>query len=363
MEQKNFLEKINDLVVSFQKIKIKDKLVFYRLLATMLNAGVSIVDAVNILERQEKNEVMKHMLSDFSAGLREGKSLHECFLEHESQFNDSELGMVQTGEKTGKLNQVLLDLAEQVEKVASISGKIKSAMIYPAAILLVVFGVVFVMMTMVVPKLLEIFDDKSTLPASTKTLIAISDFFSGYWYLIILLFVGAYVFVHFWRKTPAGKYNFDAFLLQIPIFGGINRKLVLSKFSRILSGLLSSGVSIVESMRIVADAVGNEVYRQRILLLVEDVRQGIKVSDSLEWDVLFPEMMVQMMEVWEQTASLDKTIIKVADFYDEQVDNTVGVLNKLLEPFIIVLLAVIVWFIAIAIMQPIMWLADSVSNG
>jgi type IV pilus assembly protein PilC len=166
-----------------------------------------------------------------------------------------------------------------------------------------------------------------------------------------------------WKKTPDGKYIFDNFLLKIPIFWWINRKLILSKFSRVFSWLLSSWVSVVESLKITSEAVWNEVYKQRILLLWEDVQQWIKIWESLDGDKLFPEMMVQMVQVWEQTAKLDTTIIKVAEFYDEQVDNTIRVLNKLLEPFIIVFLAVIVWFIALAVMQPIMNLADTISNG
>jgi type IV pilus assembly protein PilC len=151
-------------------------------------------------------------------------------------------------------------------------------------------------------------------------------------------------------------------MLHIPVFWEINTKLTLSKFSRIFSGLLWSGVSVVESLRITAVAVWNEVYKQRLLLLSNDVQQGIKIWESLDGDKLFPDMMIQMIQVWEQTAKLDETVVKVADFYDEQVDNTISVINKLLEPFIIVFLAVVVWFIAVAIMQPIMQMADTITQ-
>jgi type IV pilus assembly protein PilC len=152
-------------------------------------------------------------------------------------------------------------------------------------------------------------------------------------------------------------------MLKIPIFWWINKKLVLSKFARVFSWLSASWVSVVESLKITASAVWNEVYKQRILLLSKDISSWIKMWESLDWDRLFPDMMIQMIQVWEETAKLDKTILKVADFYDEEVDNTISVLNKLLEPFIIVTLAVIVWFIAMAIMQPIMNLADTISTS
>jgi type IV pilus assembly protein PilC len=215
---------------------------------------------------------------------------------------------------------------------------------------------------MVVPKLLDIFEDKSNLPASTKALIAISDFMVSYWYLIIGFIVWSIVLISIWKQTPSWKYLFDKFLFKIPVLWEVIKKIILSKFSRVFANLIASWVSMVESLKITSEVVWNEVYRQKILLLAQDVKSGIRMHDSLEWSPLFPDMMVQMIQVWEETANLDKTIIKVADFYDEQVDNTISVLNKLLEPFIIVFLAVTVWFIAMAIMQPIMNLADTISQ-
>jgi type IV pilus assembly protein PilC len=219
------------------------------------------------------------------------------------------------------------------------------------------------MMIAVVPKLLAIFEGSWDLPASTRLLIAISDAFRDYWLVMIIVWAALYIFISMWKKTPDWIYIFDNIKLKVPVFWQINKKLVLSKFSRVFSGLVWSWVSIVEALRITAEAVWNEVYKQRILLLSEDITWGIKMWESLDWDKLFPDMMIQMIQVWEQTAKLDQTVLKVADFYDDQVDNTIWVLNKLLEPFIIVTLAIVVWFIAVAIMQPIMWLADAVSWG
>jgi type IV pilus assembly protein PilC len=359
----SFIEYLNELFAGFQKIKVKEKIIFYRLMSTMLNAGMSIVKSVWVLEKQEKNPVFKKMLWEMLLWLKEWKNLSECMEMYPGSFDDSEMGIIRSGEKTGKLNEIMTSLADQVEKVASVTGKLKSALIYPAMIMVVVAGVILIMMTMVVPKLLEIFDDKSSLPSSTQALIFISDIFVNYWYLIILFIVVIYIWIWFWKKTPTWKYNYDKIILQVPIFWMIMKKVILSKFSRVFSGLMASGVSVVESLNIVADAVWNEVYRQRILLLLEDVRAWMKMWESLEGDPLFPDIMVQMIQVGEQSAKLDTTIIKVADFYDEQVDNMAATINKLLEPFIIVFLAVIVGFIAIAIMQPIMNLADTVSQS
>lgn len=355
------LDKINDYVVSMQSIKTKEKVIFYRLLSTMTNAWMTVVKSILVLEKQEKNPVFKKILWKFAYELKEWKNLSECLDLYPSSFSEAEIWIIKSWEKTWQLNNVLVDLSDQIEKVESLNWKIKSAMMYPIFIVIVVIGVVAVMMVVIVPKLLDIFDDKSALPASTKALIAISDGFRSYWLFFIIIIVGVYFFIQFWRKTPDWKYMYDNFIMKIPIFWWITRKLILSKFARIFSWLTASWVSVVESLKITSTAVWNEVYKQRLLLLSEDIASWIKMWESLEWDKLFPEMMIQMIQVWEQTAKLDQTILKIADFYDDEVDNTIWVLNKLLEPFIIVTLAIIVWFIAMAIMQPIMNLADTVS--
>lgn len=362
-EKEDFMTRLNDFVAWFKKIKVKEKIIFYRLMSTMLNAGMSLVKGVAVLEKQEKNLAFKKILGQMVVSLKEGQNLSDCMENYPNSFENSEIWVIRAGEKTWKLNDVMTSLADQVEKMASVSGKMKSALIYPAMIMVVVVWVIMVMMILVVPKLLEIFDDKSSLPGTTQTLIFISDMFVNYWAIIIIFLIISYIWISIWKKSPGWRYNFDKYMLKVPIFGSITQKVVLSKFSRVFSGLMASWVSVVESMKIVSDAVWNEVYRQRILLLLEDVRQGMKIYESLEWDPLFPDIMVQMIQVWEQSAKLDTVIIKVADFYDEQVDNMAATINKLLEPFIIVFLAVVVWFIAISIMQPIMNLADTVSQS
>ena len=362
LDNTSLIDKINNIFLSFQSIKTKEKLVFYRLLSTMTNAWMSLLKSVMVLEKQEKNSVFKKILWRFCEELKSWSTLSDCLDLYHSSFTEAEVWIIKSWEKTWKLNIVLLDLANQIEKMESISWKIKWALMYPFFIILVVIWVVAVMMIMVVPKLLEIFDNKADLPTSTKILIIVSDAFTNYWYIMILFIVFSFVFIWIWKKTPNWKYIFDYYILKMPVFWWITKKVILSKFSRVFSWLLSSWISVLECLNITSDAVWNEVYRQRLLLLWEDIRQWIKMWESLDWDVLFPDMMVQMIQIWEETAKLDKTILKIADFYDEQVDNTIWILNKLLEPFIIVTLAVIVWFIAVWIMQPIMNLADTISN-
>jgi len=356
------LDKINDYLLSLQKVKTEEKVIFYRLLSTMVNAWMSLVRSIWVLESQEKNPAFKKVLWVFGEELKEWKSLSECLELYPNSFSKAEVWIVKSWEKTWKLNTTLNDLAIQVEKVASMTWKLKSALTYPAFIMLVVVAVIFIMMTMVVPKLLDIFDDKSALPASTQLLISISDLFVHNWLYLLIWIVSLVVWINLWKKTPNWRYLFDKFILHLPILWQVTQKIILSKFSRIFSGLIWSWVSIVESLKITAEALWNEVYRQRVLFLAESVKSWVKIWESIEWDPMFPEMMIQMIRVWEETAKLDQTIVKVADFYDEQVDNIISWINKLLEPVIIIVLAVIVWFIAVAIMQPIMNLSDTISE-
>lgn len=359
---KSLIDSINDYLLDSQSIKVKEKVVFYRMLATMVNSWISILKAISILEEQEANPVLKKILWKIRDSLKKWNNLSVSLADFPTSFDDAEIWIIESWEKTWKLNWALLTLADQVEKVSWMSWKIKSALMYPAMIMVVVFGVVIVLMVKVVPNLLEIFEDKSQLPPSTQLLIAISEFLQNYWWLLIIWIILLIIWLGIWKKTPQWKYWWDMFCLKAPVFWDINRKVILGKFSRVLSWLLSSWVSIVESLRITSSAVWNEVYKQRLMLLREDIKKWIKIWEWIDWDPLFPIMLVQMIQVWEQTAQVDKIIIKLADFYDEEVNNKVWMINKLLEPFIIVFMAVIVWFIAIAIMQPMMNIADQVTS-
>ena len=356
------MDTVDAWLVSKQRIKTEQKVIFFRLLATMVNAGLSIMKSITILEKQEKNVLLQKAYANIITGIKSGKNLSQTLREYGENFSDSECSIIESGEKTGKLNLSLLQLAEQVEKVSGMTKKLKGALMYPAAIVVVMIGSIMVLMTMVVPKIVEIFGDKDKLPPLTQFLIATSDFFVNYWWAVIIGFVGFIIAVSFWRNTESGHYRFDQIMLRLPIMGSVMQKVILSKFSRVLSNLLSSGISIVESLRIVSDVVDNEVYRQRILLLREDIKKGIRIGESLEDDRLFPDMLVQMIKVGEETAKLDTIILKIADFYDEEVDTTINSINKLLEPIIIVSMAVVVGFIAVGIMQPIMNMADVVSE-
>lgn len=358
--KKSFMDSFNESMAEKQKLKLKTKLTFYRFMSTMVDSWMSLIKSVEVIYSQEKNAMVRIMLKDVLASLRAWQTLSTSLGKFYNSFWSSEVAILESWEKTWKLNTALKDLADQIEKVASISWKIKAALIYPAAVVMISFAVVVVMMVYVVPKLLELFSDADDLPAVTQALIATSDFFIYSWPYLIGGGIAIVFFIKTWWKTKEGRYYLDLVMLKMPIFWWLTKKVILSKFARVLSGLLGSGVSVVESLNIVSQALWNEVYRQRIILLQVDIKKWIKIWESLDGDKLFPPMLVQMVQIWEQTAKLDKTIVKIADFYDEEVDNVVGVINKLLEPIIIVFIAMVVLFIALWVMQPIMSLTEQI---
>ena len=351
-------ESINNLLLSSQRIKLKDKVTFYRLLATMVNAGLTVLQAIRILYGQQKNPAMKSIEAKMIDNIHSGKNLSVTLKSFPKGFSDSEIAMIESWEKTGKLNITLLEIATQIEKLAVLKRKMIWAMIYPSLIILVMLAVLFIIMWKVVPPLVGLFSDFWWLPKSTQMLVSSSNFVISYWYLFFIVPVLLTMIWTRWRKVESWLFITDRFILQIPGVGVLMQKFILARFSRLLASLMGSGISIVESLRIIAWAVWNEVYRQRILLLRDDVAQGITMGKFLEGDPLFPDMVVQMIKVGEETAKIDSIIIKVADFYDDEVDAAVWAINKIIEPVIVVVLAVLVWFIAYAIMTPIMHLSD-----
>jgi type IV pilus assembly protein PilC len=288
--------------------------------------------------------------------------MHEALDQYYGCFGDAEISIIEAGERTGKLNSALLQIAEQTEKVDSITRKIKGAMMYPLLLVTGMVGCVAILMIKVIPTLTGFFGDPANLPDATRLIITISDFFISSWFYIFVAIVAGIISLNVWKKTKSGKYRWDYFLLHMPIYGPLITKVVLSRFARVFSNLLGSGVAVVEAIRIVSSAVGNEVYRQRILLLRQDIKNGQKIAESLEDDPLFPDLLISMIRVGEETAQIGNTVIKIAEFYDEEVDIAIGNIQKLIEPIILVVMAVVIGFLAIGIFQPIMNLASTLGG-
>lgn len=360
--KKTFLKSVQEFFGPRKKLKLREKVIFFRILATMVNASLTVLKSFETLRKQEKNITVRMFYDQMIQNIQSGIPLNQWLYDYNESFNGAEVSIIEAGEKTGRLNEALLQIADQTEKIDSIRRKVVGALTYPAVLVIAMVSVVTILMVKVIPALVWFFWEADKLPASTKMIMNVSYFFQNSWLWLLLIIIVIVAFIGVWKRTKEWKYRYDMIILKIPIIGNLIQKMVLSRFSRVFSNLLANGVSVVESIRIVSDAVDNEVYRQRLLLLREDVRNGIRIGEWLEDDPLFPDLLVQMMKVWEETARIDETVIKIAEFYDSEVDIAIESIQKLIEPIILFVMAGVIGLIALGIFEPIMSLANTITG-
>ncbi|PID84154.1 hypothetical protein CSB09_02660 [Candidatus Gracilibacteria bacterium] len=363
VKKESTLQYLIGIVRKTGAISLREKVIFFRSMATMVNASMTVLKGLSALRRQEKVPNMQKFYDFMIDRIQSGYMMNEALRSYYGNFTDAECSIVEAGEKTGRLNESLLQIADQTEKIESINRKVKGAMTYPIVLVIGMIGVVSILLIKVVPTLVTFFGEEEKLPGTTQLILKISRFLASYWIIILIGIFIFYMFVAVWRRSKNGKYHFDKILINIPAFGGIIRKVILSRFARVFSNLIGSGVSVIESIRITSDAVGNEVYRQRILLLREDVKSGMKMAESLDSDPLFPDLLVAMLRVGEDTAQVENTVIKIAEFYDEEVDLSINKIQTLVEPIIMVLMGAIIAFIAIGVYQPMMELGNTIGQN
>lgn len=357
--EKNALARLNEYLRTMGKPTPRDKATFFRLMSIMISAGVSLVKALDTIAEQTLNQKLKTAVTEIARLLEKGGTLSESMSRYPQVFSDAHIGMIRSGEASGQLNQILKQLAIEVEKSAAIISKVKGAMMYPAFIITVMILVVAAMMVFVVPKISAIFaEGGQELPTLTKIVIAISDFMRTRWPFIFGGIIGVVFAVIGARRTAQGKVATDWALLHIPLFGDLLKKSLLARFSRSLGNLLSSGIPIIQSLHINAKALGNEIYKKRVELASEDIARGIPLGESLRDSPEFPTMMVQMISIGEQTAQLDTITGKIAEYYEDEIDTTVASISKVLEPVILVVVGVVVGAIVGAVMMPIIQLAQ-----
>lgn len=365
------MAEINQFLAKFALITSDDKVSFFRLMATMINAGIALTKALRILEDQTENLHFRQIISDIVFQIENGSSFSEALSSHANCFSDAQIGMVESGEATGRLNQTLLQIAIETEKSAQITKKIKGAMIYPVTILVILAAALYAVMTIVMPKIKDVFDSLgSELPAMTKMLINMSDFMTGnIWHLpngvLVLIAIAALAgILLWWKKTGTGKILWTIFVMRLPVFGALAKKAALARFCRSLSTLTGSGVSILKALSITAASVGNPLYEKRVKMIADDVRRGITIGENMKDDKqYFPPMVVGMISVAEQTAQIDKITGKLADYYEEELDDMVKNLSRLMEPIIIVILGGAVGFMVVSVMLPILQSSDLAFGG
>jgi type IV pilus assembly protein PilC len=352
--------RINEFVINLNKVKLQEKAVFFRLLAVMVDAGIPIIRSLQTLaEQTKKNPKFQRAIYDISRKIEAGESLSGGMEKHSDIFEESEIGMIRSGEVSGHLNDILRDLAHATEKNAKTLGKVKGALTYPIVVIVILFIVLFLMMVMVIPQISTLFSQTGAdLPTITQFVINFSNFLRNntlYILLGIVVFAGIFIL---WKRTKNGRYQWHSVVLHIPVVGGLVRKSTLAQFTRNLGNLLGAGVSIVQSMNIVANAMKNEVYMRKIKLAGDDLRGGIPLAETLRNTKYFPVMLVNMIEIGEQTAQLEDVCKRLSAFYDEQVDDSVKNLTKVIEPVIMIFVGAAVGGLVAAIMLPIMSLAD-----
>jgi type IV pilus assembly protein PilC len=345
-----------------RKISEKDLAIFTRQLSTMLRAGVPLMQCFDIIARGHANPSMARMLSDIRADVETGTNLNQAFRKYPMQFDPLFCNLVAAGEQAGILETLLDRLAMYKEKTLAIKGKVKKALFYPIAVIVVAFVVVGVIMIFVIPAFKQVFSSfGADLPGPTLAVIAISDFMVHYWWLALLIIGGGgYFLLQAWRRSPRVQLLVDRMLLKPPVIGELMRKSAVARWSRTLSTTFAAGVPLVEALDSVGPAAGNGVYREATKQIQTDVNVGIGLGQSMQNTGVFPTMAVQMTTIGEETGALDSMLSKVADYYEREVDETVDALASLLEPMIMVVLGVIVGSIVIAIYLPIFKLGQVV---
>ena len=344
-------------------VKPKVLTTFTRQLATLVDAGLPLLRGLRVLEKQERSGTLKRILGDLSVSIEGGSTFSEALAQHPKVFNKLFVNMVKAGELGGVLEVVLKRLAEFSEKAQKIKGKVKAAMFYPVAVLIVAVGIMILLMTFVVPKFRDVFSGMGfTLPKFTLIVLAISSIVKDY---ILEVLGGLVVFVILFMlfiKTKFGRLVWDKFKLICPPFGPVVSKVAISRFCRTLGTLVTSGVPILQALTIVKETAGNVIISNAVVKIHESVKEGETITAPLESSRVFPPMVVSMVDVGEQTGALPEMLLKIADNYDEEVDNAVSAMTSLLEPIMIVFLALIVGSIVIAMFLPLIKMITNMTD-
>jgi len=343
------------------RIKTRDIVIFTRQFATMINAGLPLVQSLNILAAQTENKALREVTKAVVYDVESGNTLADAFSKHPKAFSDLYVNMVAAGEAGGILDTILLRLATFLEKNDALIRKVKGAMVYPGVIITVAMAAIAILLIFVIPTFQTMFAGAGLeLPLPTRIVIGMSQFLIGYWWAMLLA-IGAAIFgIRSYYGTPAGRRQIDGALLRSPVLGDVLRKSAVSRFTRTLGTLVSSGVSILEGLEITAKTAGNTIIHDAVMESRNSIAGGETIAAPLEKSKVFPPMVISMIAVGEQTGGLDEMLSKIADFYDEEVDVAVSALLSLMEPAMIVILGVIVGGMVIAMYLPIFDMMNAV---
>ncbi|RMD59232.1 type II secretion system F family protein [Candidatus Parcubacteria bacterium] len=350
----NIVDKINDFLLRFSSVPLKEKLFFVQHLGLMLRSGISLSVALKTLGEQTENPKLKKILKEIASKVDKGNSFAECLEPYKNIFGEMFVNMVAAGEASGKLENVLQQIYLQMKKEHALISRIKGALTYPAIIVIAMIGIGIFMMMFIVPKITSIFLElNAELPLATKILIAVSNAMANHALTTIIIIIFTVVLIIQILRTHQGKYWFQALLLHLPIFGPIVKKVNVARFSRNISSLLQTDIMIIRAFQITAKVLGNLHYRKALMEMSQEIKKGGTVHETIKkYPKLFPPVVVQMVAVGEETGSLDSILIELADFYEEEINQIMENLPSIIEPLLILMLGLGVGGVAVAIILP-----------
>ncbi|MGH7899642.1 MAG: type II secretion system inner membrane protein GspF [Candidatus Binatia bacterium] len=345
----------------FERVGPQELSVMTRQLSTLVSAGLPLVDCLTALIDQVDSKRLKSMLTQTRERVNEGSSLADALAEHPRTFSELYINMVRAGEASGALDVVLMRLADYTESSARLRSKLRAALTYPAIMVIVGSGILFFLLSYVVPKITRIFvESKQVLPLPTRVLIGTSGLLAQWWPLLLMLLVAAAIGFRYYIRTPGGRYSYDRWVLRSPVFGKLLQKIAVARFSRTLSTLLKSGIGLLPSLDIVKNIVDNRVLYEATEAARDAIREGQSIAPPLKKSGIFPPLMIHMIAVGEKSGQLEEMLFKTAETYEGEVDTSIATLTTLLEPVMIVFMGGVVTFIVLSILLPIFQMSQLV---
>lgn len=358
----NAFTDISRIGIFKKKVKVKDLSIFCRQFAIILEAGVPIATALDVLREQIANPTLKESVSDIYEDIQKGITLSVSMKKHSKIFPEILIYMVESGELSGMLDKTFARMAEHFEKENKLHNKIKAAMTYPAIVLIVAVAVIFILMVKVVPSFSSILQGFGVeVPIFTKILLIVSTFFQSFWWLLLAIIVGLAVGGNYFRRTDVGRHLLGNLAIKLPVLKAVTKNIITARFSRTMGTLMASGVLIIQSLEVVQKLLGNAIIEEKIEGVIEDIKQGKGLYQPLNAMKYFSPLLVSMIRIGEESGNLDYALDKSADFYDQEVETSVEQLTSLIEPIIVIFLAVVVAFVIMSVLYPMMSIYQNMS--
>ncbi|KKQ73685.1 MAG: hypothetical protein US94_C0028G0003 [Berkelbacteria bacterium GW2011_GWB1_38_5] len=343
------------------RVSLKDKIIFTQQLAMMIKAGLPLIDSFKALEEQTENKYFSKIIAAITIDVKGGKSLSDSFNKYPKIFPPLYISIARSGEKSGKLDEVLGKLAEQLQKDYDLITKIKAAITYPIVVVVALVAIVIIMLIFVVPELKNIFNDMGVqLPLLTRIVLGTSDALRNYWYIFLIIFTGIWLGVRFWKKTSAGRLTWDKFKLRIPLLGPLIKKIYIARFARTMGTLVASGLPLLDIIDTVSGVVNNRVYEDAFKKISKDIENGLPLSEALKKYHVFPAMVYHLVAVGEKSGKLDYILLSMADFFDKEVEASTGNLATLVEPILIIIVGTGVGLVVASVIMPIYSLVNAI---